>query len=93
MHYQLNSFVVHDYHDFTVLKRLFKEQRVQHMPMITVSSFEVPRHAIPGRHRTPAHVTNLMDVLGCSEKKTGHIIMNHIVDSVRQARAVHTVNA
>lgn len=85
MHYKLNSFVVHDYHDFTVLKRLFKEQRVVHMPTITVSSFDVPRHAIPERHRTPAHVTNLMDMLACSEKKTGHIIMNHIIDSVRQA--------
>ena len=89
----LNSFVVHDYHDFSVLKRLYKEQRAQHMPTITVSSFDVPRHAIPDRHRTPAHVTNLMDMLGCSEKKTGHIIMNYIVDSVCQARAVHTVNA
>lgn len=93
MQYKLDSFVVHDYHDFTVLKCLCKEQRIQHMPMITVSSFDVPRHAIPDRHRTPAHVTNLMDVLGCSEKKTGHIIMNHIVDSVCQASTVRTVNA
>ncbi len=93
MHLLLNSFVVHDYHDFSVLKRLFKGQRVQHMPTVTVSSFDLPRHAIPDRHRTPAHVTNLMDMLGCSEKKTGHIIMNHIVDSVCQARTVHTVNA
>ena len=88
----LNSFVVHDYHDFVVLKRLFQEQRARVIPMITVSSFDVPRHAIPDRHRTPAHVTNLMDTLGCSEKKTGHIIMNHIVDSVCHISIVHTVN-
>ena len=87
----LNSFVVHDYHDFSVLKRLFQEQRVQRMPTITVTSFDVPRHAISDRHRTPAHVTNLMDVLGCSEKNCGHIIMNHIVDSVRHISIVHTV--
>ncbi|DBA94579.1 TPA: hypothetical protein ACH3X1_002162 [Trebouxia sp. C0004] len=77
----LNSFVVHDYHDFSVLKRLFKEQKARCMPTITVSNFDVPRHAIPDRHRTPAPLTNLMDMLGCSEKKTGHVIMNHIVDS------------
>jgi hypothetical protein len=93
MSLHLNSFVVHDYHDFSVLKRLFKEQRVRYMPTITVSSFDVPRHAIPDRHRTPAHVTNLMDMLGCSEKKSGHIIMNHIVDSVRHIRTVCTAIA
>ncbi len=93
MSLHLNSFVVHDYHDFSVLKRLFKEQRVRYMPTITVSSFDVPRHAIPDRHRTPAHVTNLMDMLGCSEKKSGHIIMNHIVDSVRHIRTVRTAIA
>ena len=84
---QLNSYVVHDYHDLTVLKRMCHQLSIP-LPHVTISRFDMPLHVVPGTHRLSA--TSLMDVLKCNDKKQRHVVLNFIIDRVRsQQYACH----
>lgn len=76
----LTSYILHDHHDLGVFKRLCQGLGIP-LPPVTISRFDMPQHVIPGTQRPSAKC--LMDVLNCTDKKMGHVVLNFIIDGVR----------
>lgn len=79
---QFNSWVVHDYHDFQVLKQLCKAKGI-YMPEVIISSFDIPLHHIPEHFLIPGSVSgSLLDIVSCTEPSFNAVVMNLMIDQV-----------
>ena len=79
---QFNNWVVHDYHDFHVLKQLCKAKGI-YMPVVIISSFDNPLHHIPEHFLIPGSVSgSLLDVVSCTEPGFNAVIMYLMIDQV-----------
>lgn len=79
----LETYVVHDHHDYHTLKGLWQHLKLRgRQPLIVISNFDVPLHTIPARMRAPPGVPCLLDVLGCTDSSLAHVVMNQVIDRV-----------
>lgn len=79
----LETYVVHDHHDYHTLKGLWQHLKLRgRQPLIVISNFDVPLHTIPARMRVPPGVPCLLDVLGCTDSSLAHVVMNQVIDRV-----------